>query len=79
MKKKRSRKKRRVFGFAILLSVCVLLFAVLALTAQQRRLGTQPQEVLASYMEKLREADYAGMYSMLSERSRKQISCEEFV
>ena len=79
MKRKRKRRRKSIRRFAVLLGVCMILFAALALTVENKKRDTQPEEVLVSYMQKLGEADYAGMYSMLSEDSRRRISREEFV
>ena len=79
MKRKRKRRRKSIRRFAVLLGVCMILFAALALTVENKKRDTQPEEVLVSYMQKVGEADYAGMYSMLSEDSRRRISREEFV
>lgn len=79
MKRKRKRRRKSIRRFAVLLAVCMILFAALALTVESKKRDAQPEEVLVSYMQKLGEADYAGMYSMLSEDSRRRISREEFV
>lgn len=79
MKRKRKRRRKSIRRFAVLLAVCMILFAALALTVENKKRDNQPKEVLVSYMQELGEADYAGMYSMLSEDSRRRISREEFV
>lgn len=79
MKKRRRRKKRNTLRIAALSAVCLLIFAAAVCIVLHRKQEEQPEDVLALYMEKLQEADYAGMYSMISRSSRQRISRDKFV
>lgn len=79
MKKRRRRKKRNTLRIAVLSAVCLLIFAAAVYIVQHRKQKEQPQDILVLYMEKLQEADYAGMYSMISRSSRQRISRDKFV
>lgn len=79
MKKRRRRKKRNTLRIAALSAVCLLIFAAAVCITLHRKQEEQPEDVLALYMEKLQEADYAGMYSMISRSSRQRISRDKFV
>lgn len=79
MKKRRRRKKRNTLRIAALPAVCLLIFAAAVCIILHRKQEEQPEDVFALYMEKLQEADYAGMYSMISRSSRQRISRDKFV
>lgn len=79
MKKRRRRKKRNTLRIAALSAVCLLIFTAAVCIVLHRKQEEQPEDVLALYMEKLQEADYAGMYSMISRSSRQRISRDKFV
>lgn len=66
----------------IIAGLMVLLAAVLAgilIFVIKRPSKIPPKELLVSYMEKLEQADYEGMYEMLAQESRKTIGKEEFI
>lgn len=71
------RRKRKIAALCICLAAAAL--AVVLALILRKPAKTSPEELLATYVEKLGQADYEGMYEMLSMESRESITKEEFV
>lgn len=81
-KEKRGRKKRKHLAVkitAVLMAVTVVVLAAVFVLLLRKPSKTSPEELLTAYVEKLKDADYEGMYGMISTGSQQYISKEEFV
>lgn len=80
--RRRRRRKFPVIPVLVIAAMCAAvvlggLFFVKSGWLQKNQAPT-PEEELTAYMDCLKMADYQGMYGMLTEQSRKNISAEEF-
>ena len=79
--KRGSKKKKRQavkIAAAVMALIVVILAAVFVLPLRKPS-KTSPEELLTAYVEKLKAADYEGMYEMISKESQQSITKEEFV
>lgn len=82
MNEKRGSKKKKRLAVKIAAAVMALTMVVLAVVfvlLLRKPSKTSPEELLTAYVEKLKAADYEGMYEMISKESQQSITKEEFV
>ena len=82
MNEKRGSKKKKRLAVKIAAAVMALIVVVLAavfVLLLRKPSKTSPEELLTAYVEKLKAADYEGMYEMISKESQQSITKEEFV
>lgn len=71
------RRKKGIAALCMCLAVVVLAGVLIFILKKPAK--TSPEELLAAYAEKLEQADYEGMYELLSLESQGNISKEAFV
>lgn len=79
--KRGSKKKKRLavrIAAAVMALIVVILAAVFVLLLRKPS-KSSPEKLLTAYVEKLKAADYEGMYEMISKESQQSITKEEFV
>ena len=82
MNEKRGSKKKKRLAVKIAAAVMALIVVVLAavfVLLLRKPSKTSPEKLLTAYVEKLKAADYEGMYEMISKESQQSITKEEFV
>ena len=82
MNEKRGSKKKKRLAVkiaAVVMALIVVVLAAVFVLLLRKPSKTSPEELLTAYVEKLKAADYEGMYEMISKESQQSITKEEFV
>ena len=82
MNEKRGSKKKKRLAVkiaAVVMALIVVVLAAVFVLLLRKPSKTSPEELLTAYVEKLKAADYEGMYEMISQESQQSITKEEFV
>ena len=82
MNEKRGSKKKKRLAVkiaAVVMALIVVVLAAVFVLLLRKPSKTSPEKLLTAYVEKLKAADYEGMYEMISKESQQSITKEEFV
>lgn len=76
---KQAGKRKKTGIVALCMCLVAVILAGVLIWILRKPAKTSPEELLTAYVEKLGQADYEGMYGMLSLDSQESITKEEFV